>query len=393
MKMKLGVPGGFGFPAWLTRCVGAAKPGRTVLVLMAGFMLVACLPAENSHAARIKDIAYFTGNRSNQLLGYGLVVGLNGTGDKNKTQFTVNTLANLLDNMGIHVDPKDVKVKNVAAVIVTANLPPALRSGSRIDVQVSSSGDAKSLQGGTLLMTPLQGPDGKVYAVAQGPVSTGGFSASGASGSSAQKNHPTAGFISAGAIVEREVPINLEELARLEMVLKTPDFTTATKTAHSINKSLGGVYAQAANAATIKLEISPDMGDKIVEIISRIENLEVDPETVAKVVINERTGTIVMGEHVRIAPVAVAHGSLTVQVTETPYASQPEPFSRGETKVLPDSQVNVQEGKGALAIVRGTTLSQVVKGLNAMGVTPRDLITILQAIKAAGALQAELEII
>lgn len=347
-----------------------------------------------SEATRLKDIASFRGTATNPLIGYGLVVGLNGTGDKDKTQFTVSTLANLLDNIGIHVDPAQVKVKNVAAVMVTAKLPPFARVGARIDVQVSSIGDAKSLEGGTLLMTPLKGPDGRTYAVVQGPISTGGFSAGGQGGTSVQKNHPTVGTISGGATIEQEIPIQYEDLSHVDLVLKTPDFSTANKVAAGINSVLNGQYAKAMDAACIKLQIPDGFGHRMVEMFSRLENMEVQPDTVAKVIINERTGTVVMGEHVRIAPVAIAHGSLTVQVTERMTVSQPLPLSEGRTVVAPESNVDVKEERASLALVGGgVTLGQVVKGINAIGATPRDLINILQAIKAAGALQAELEII
>jgi flagellar P-ring protein precursor FlgI len=345
-------------------------------------------------AVRIKDIANFRGTTTNPLIGYGLIVGLNGTGDKDKTMFTVNTLANFLDNIGIHVDPTQVKVKNVAAVMVTGKLPPFARVGSKMDVQVSSIGDAKSLEGGTLLMTPLRGPDGKTYAVAQGPISLGGFSVSGQSGSSVQKNHPTVGFIGNGATVEQEIPIAYANLQQLELTLKTPDFTTANKTVGVINASLGGPYASATDASTVRFQIPPGYSDRIVEMITRVENLDIQPDVVAKVVINERTGTIVMGENVRILPVAIAHGSLTVQISEQANVSQPMPFSRGETTVTPQTKIEVQEGKGFLSVLEGgVTIGQVIQGLNAIGATPRDLITILQAIRAAGALQADLELI
>ncbi len=364
----------------LSACVGLA----TVLLASAG-------PADS---ARIKDFAYFLGSRSNALIGYGLVVGLNGTGDNTNTQFTVNTLANLLDNMGIHVDPTQTKTKNVAAVMVTAKLPAFSRSGSRIDIEASSIGDAKSLEGGTLLMTPLKGPDGKVYALAQGPISTGGFAVGGASGSSVQKNHPTVGFVSGGALVEKEVPVQYAELPVLDLVLKTPDFTTANKTALAISGAVPGITARAVDAGTIKLDVPAGQRNEMVSMITRIENLEVQPEVAAKVVVNERTGTIVIGENVRISPVAVAHGSLTVQITEKPTVSQPLPFSQGQTTVTPQTSIQVQEGKGALAVVGGgVTIGQVIQGLNAIGATPRDLINILQSIKAAGAMQAELELI
>jgi len=369
------------------------KKGRFI---SAGIVLTATilLLSGTASPAKLKDLAYFLGSRPNSLIGYGLVVGLNGSGDNTNTQFTVNTLANLLDNMGIHVDPAQTKIKNVAAVMVTAKLPSFSRIGTRIDLEASSIGDAKSLEGGTLLMTPLKGPDGKIYAVAQGPISTGGFSISGASGSSVQKNHPTVGFISGGALVEKEVQVRYAELPSLDLVLKTPDFTTATKTAATISRAMPGITARALDAATVKLEVPPPQRSEMIAVITQIENLEVDQEIVAKVVVNERTGTIVIGENVRISPVAVAHGSLTVQISEQQSVSQPLPFSRGQTVVTPQSNIQVQESKGALAVVGGgVTLGQVIQGLNAIGATPRDLINILQSIKAAGAMQAELELI
>lgn len=357
-------------------------------------LILTCGVTGGSHAARIKDIASFRGTMSNPLIGYGLVVGLNGTGDKDKTQFTVGTLANLLDNQGIHVDPLLVKVKNVAAVMVTAKLPPFSRVGTRLDAQVSSIGDAKSLEGGTLLMTPLHGPDGRAYAVVQGPISVGGFSAGGQSGSSVQKNHPTVGFISGGGTVEKELPGQYDNVGALDLVLKTPDFTTANKIVVGINKVMGGGCAKAIDAASIRIQVPSTHQGRLVEMMTDLENIEIQPELVAKVVVNERTGTIVMGEKVRISPVAIAHGNLTVQVSEQPKVSQPLPFSNGQTAVTPQSKVEVQEGKGALAVIGGgVTIGEVVHGINAIGATPRDLINILQAIKAAGALQAELEII
>ncbi|NTV42660.1 MAG: flagellar basal body P-ring protein FlgI [Syntrophobacteraceae bacterium] len=371
---------------------GVRRHGVLQWVLLAAALIL--YPTAEIHAARIKDIGYFLGTRANSLIGYGLVVGLNGTGDKEKTQFTISTLANLLDNMGIHVDPSQVKVKNIAAVMVTGKLPPFVRGGSRIDVEVSSIGDAKNLEGGTLLLTPLMGPDGKTYAVAQGPISTGGFSAGGSSGTKVQKNHPTVGFVSGGATVEQEVNVAYGDLERLDLVLKSPDFTTAGATASSINHTLGGSYAQAIDGGTIRVEIPPAFRQQVVAMVTKIENIELKPDLVAKVIINERTGTIVMGESVRISPVAVAHGGLTVQISEQPAVVQPAPFSeKGRTVVVPQTDVEVKEAKGTLAMVGGVTISQVIKGLNAIGATPRDLINILQAIKASGALQAELEII
>jgi flagellar P-ring protein FlgI len=370
------------------------KKGR-FSIACTGMILTFLLSAGTATPARIKDMAYFLGARSNQLIGYGLVVGLKNTGDTTtNTLFTMNTLANLLMNMGIYVDPTQAKVKNVAAVMVTAKLPPFARTGSRMDIQTSSIGDAISIEGGTLLMTPLKGPDGKVYAVAQGPVSTGGFSASGASGSSVQKNFPTVGFVSGGALVEKEVPVQYSELPALDLVLKTPDFTTAHKTAEAICSAVPGISAHAVDAGTVRVEVPPAQRSEIVALITQVENLEVQPDAIAKVVVNERTGTIVIGEHVRVAPVAVAHGSLTVQITEKPTVSQPLPFSRGTTQVVPQTSIQVQESKGHLAVVGGgVTIGQVIEGLNAIGATPRDLINILQSIKAAGAMDAELELI
>lgn len=368
--------------------------GKLTLTIVFALIALSLWQPPSGETARIKDIAYFMGTASNPLVGYGLVVGLNGTGDNQRTEFTVATLANLLDNVGVHVDPNLIKVKNVAAVMVTAKLPPFARVGSKLDVQVSSMGDAKDLQGGTLLMTPLQGPDGKTYAVAQGPLSTGGFSFSGQSGTTVQKNFPTVGFISGGANVEREVTTNFGNQQYLDLVLRTPDFTTSYKTAVQINALLGGSYAQATDAASVKIEVPPQYVGRITEMIAQVENGEVEPDTVARVVINERTGTIVIGENVRISPVAVAHGNLTVQISEDPYASQPLPFSDGRTTVVPQTNIEVQEGKGYLSVVGGgVTIGQLVRGLNAIGATPRDLINILQSIKAAGALQAELELI
>lgn len=364
-----------------------------ISILLAGMIFSLLVWPGNAHSARIKDLAYFLGSRPNSLIGYGLVGGLKNTGDSTNTLFTVNSLANLLENMGINFDPTQSKTMNIAAVMVTAKLPPFARTGSRVDVQVSSIGDAKSIEGGTLLLTSLKGPDGKVYAMAQGPLSTGGFSASGASGSTVQKNFPTVGFISGGALVEKEVPVQYDERPELELILKTPDFTTASKTALAITRSIPDVSAHAVDAGTVKLQINSSQRSEMVALITQIENIDVKAEEVAKVVVNERTGTIVMGENVKISPVAVAHGSLTVQISEKPTVSQPLPFSNGTTQVVPQTSIQVQEGKGHLAVVGGVTIGQVIEGLNAIGATPRDLINILQAIKAAGALEAELELI
>lgn len=361
---------------------------------IAGTILALLLSAGTARSARIKDIAYFLGDRSNDLIGYGLVVGLKNTGDDTSIPFTINTLQNLLNNMGVQINPSGTTLKNVAAVMVTGRLPAFSRVGTRIDVQASSVGDATSLGGGTLLMTPLKGPDGKVYAIAQGPLSIGGFSASGSSGSSVQQNHPTVGLITSGAIIEKEVPISYAGLRTLDLVLETPDFSTAAKTAAAICKAIPETAARPVDAGTVRLEVPSANATDTADLIARVENLEVAPDAVAKVVIDERTGTIVMGENVRIAPCAVAHGSLTVQITEKPTVSQPLPFSKGTTQVVPRTGIKVEQQKAHLAIIGGgVTIGKVVAGLNAIGATPLDLINILEAIKASGAMSAELQII
>jgi len=365
--------------------------------------------------ARIKDIASIKGIRPNQLFGYGLVIGLAGTGDKAGTDFTVQGLVNMLEKMGIRVSAQDVKVKNVAAVMVNATLPPFARIGKKIDVIVSSIGDAESLQGGTLLLTPLKGVDGKIYALAQGPISVGGFMIGGAAGGGVTKNHPTVGRISGGATVEREIPLSLKDRAELTIILNNPDFTTAIRVANSINSEMGENIAKAIDSGTLTIKIPDSFPDSVVPLLARVENLEVIPDSLAKVIVNERTGTIVIGENVRVSTVAVAHGNLSIQIKETKEVSQPLPFAPrppaqgaaptqmeggvvvapgGATVVTPESDVTVEEEKNRLLLVpEGRTIGDLVRALNAIGVTPRDLITILQSMKVAGALQGELEII
>jgi len=346
-----------------------------------------------STGARIKDIADIEGVRYNQLIGYGLVVGLNGTGDKKGTEFTVHSIASMLTKMGITVDPALINVKNVAAVMVTAKLPPFAKKGTRLDVLVSSIGDATSLQGGTLLLTPLMGPDRVVYAVAQGPISVGGYMG-GEGGDNVQKNHTTVGRISGGAIVEREIKMNFNNQNKIAITLHDEDFTTAVRMARVINDFYSKNIAFPEDARTVTISVPPEYTNRVVELVANIENLEIQVDTPARVVINERTGTIVMGENVQISTVAVAHGNLTVQIKTQLEVSQPEAFSRGKTVVVPQKEVNVEEQKGRLILLKkSVTVEEVVRALNSVGVTPRDLIAILQAIKAAGALQAELEII
>jgi len=363
-------------------------------ILYALIAAIVLFSSDAAHAIRIKEIASFDGVRDNQLIGYGLVVGLNGTGDGNQVKFQVQSLVNALERMGVTINRADVTVKNVAAVMVTATLPPYSKQGMKIDVLVSSMGDAKSIAGGTLLMTPLKGADGQVYAVAQGAVSTNSFSYGGQA-AAAQKNHPTSGRVPEGALVERELPNALKERAQLKLNLQQPDFTTAARITAAINEKFNAPVATSADAGSVVITIPSAFEGRTVEFIAAMERLDVRPDGVAKVVLNERTGTIVMGENVRLSSVAVSHGNLTLLIRETPQVSQPSPLSRtGETVVVPRTQLKVSEEAGGLALVReGASIGEVIRALNALGVTPRDLIGIMQAIRAAGALQAELVII
>ena len=361
------------------------------LVVATGIFLIA-----DAHAVRIKDITDIKGVRENHLVGYGLVVGLEGTGDSDDSLFTIQSLASLLEKMGVTVQPEDIEdVENVAAVMVTTNLPPFAGLGSRIDVLVSSIGDAENLQGGTLLFTPLKGADGKVYAIAQGPVSTGGFAVSGNSGDQVQKNFPTVGRVVGGALVEKEIHSDFNQKDSLTLALHEPDFTTASRVAQAINRAFYSQLAQTDNAGSIRVSVPENYLGNTVQFVTMIESLGVTPDMVSKVVVNERTGTVVMGENVRIATVGIAHGNLSIQIDESQDVSQPLPFSRGgRTVVTPESEIVVEEGKNPIFLVEsGVSIGEVVKALNALGVSPRDLIAIFQALKAAGALQAELEII
>ncbi len=360
------------------------------LVVLALVLLVPSL----TEAVRIKDIADIKGVRNNQLVGYGLVVGLDGTGDGKKSLFTIKSMASMLEKMGMTLDADDVSVANVAAVMVTASLPPFAKAGGRIDALVSSIGDAKNLQGGTLLMTPLKAANGGVYAVAQGPVNTGGFSASGAGGS-VQKNFPTVGRVIGGAIVEREVHLDFNQRRNLTLSLHKPDFTTATRMTEAINAMFYDRIAEAHDAATVQVNVPMSYMGNIVQLMAMIETLDVKPDVIARVIINERTGTVVMGENVRLSTIAIAHGNLSIVIKESPQVSQPAPFAeRGETVVTPNTDIEVNEDAKQLVLMpAGASIGEVVSALNALGVSPRDLIAIFQAIKAAGALQAELEVI
>ncbi|GAB4246640.1 flagellar basal body P-ring protein FlgI [Deferrisoma sp.] len=360
--------------------------------ILAGFLaLLVALPA--AAAVRVKDIARVDGVRKNQLIGYGLVVGLNGTGDKSGVAFTTQSTANLLERLGVAVTPDDIKLKNVAAVIVTAELPPFARAGQRIDVTVSSVGDASSLQGGTLLLTPLRAPNGDVYAVAQGPLSIGGFGA-GAAGGGVQQNHPTVGRIPGGALLERDAP--LPDLGRgyVDLVLREPDFTTAARLAGAVGTVFGPGTAQALDAGRVRVVVPEGEAADPVGFLARLEAVTVEPDAVARVVVDERTGTVVLGQDVRVRPVALSHGNLTVQITPYLEVSQPEALSPGQTVARERAQVTVTEEEAKVLLLEpGETLASLVQALNALGVSPRDLVAIFQALKVAGALQAELEIL
>lgn len=362
------------------------------------FLVMFLISANTADAARIKDLAGVQGVRSNQLIGFGLVIGLAGTGDSaTNVFFSIQSIVNMLKKLGITVPTNEVdnlKFKNVATVMVTAELPAFARQGGQIDVTVSSVGDSKSLQGGTLLMTPLRGPDNNTYAVAQGPISIGGFSVAGAA-RGIQKNHLTVGRIANGGMVERELPNQFNSKEEVFLNLKETDFTTASRIAKAVNDEFKENVANPMDGRTIRIAVPPFFDKNTSGFITKLEGLEVEPDAVAKVIIDERTGTIVMGERVRISTVAVAHGALFVQIKEEPVASQPTPLSEGgQTLVIPRTRVVATEGEDKLLVVpQGVSLGEVVNALNAIGVTPRDLIAILQAIKASGALHAELEVI
>lgn len=342
---------------------------------------------------RLREVATLQGVRGNQLIGYGLVVGLKGTGDTTQVKSTAQSLANLLSRQGVTISPSSVQVKNVAAVMVTAELPPFSKPGQRIDVTVSSSGDASSLAGGTLLMAPLQGPDTQVYAVAQGPVLVGGFAAQ-AGGSSVVKNHPTAGRIPDGALVERAVAGDFNDRKALRYSLQEEDFTTAVRVEHAINEELGEPVARAVDGRTVEVGIPQEFQGRLVEMVARLENLPIQTQNKSRVVVNEKTGTVVMGADVRIGAVAIVQGGLSIQVTARTEVSQPKPFSKGKTAVVQQKDLKAEEEKvKSLTVEPGTSVGRLAEMLNTLGTTPRDLIAILQAIKDAGALNAELRIL
>lgn len=345
-------------------------------------------------AARIKDIVDFEGVRENQLVGYGLVVGLNGTGDSlNNSPFTKQSLQSMLERLGVNTAGENVRTANVAAVMVTANLPPFATQGSRMDVSVAALGDSDSLQGGTLLVTPLLGADGEVYAIAQGPVSINGFKAEG-DAASIISGVPTTGRISSGALIEREIDFHLGSQTSLRLALRNPDLTTARRIALAVNDFIGAPTATPEDPATVRLTLPPGFNGNIVDLLTDIEQLMIETDQVAKIVIDENSGIIVMGKDVRVSSVAVAQSNLTVTIAENPTVVQPAPLSNGQTATQPSTALNANLSSTALAVVQeSVTLQQLVDGLNALGISPRDLIAILQAIKATGALQAEIEVL
>lgn len=370
--------------------------GTTMRAFATSLVALMVAFAQPANAERIKDVVSFEGVRENMLMGYGLVVGLNGTGDKlQNNAFTEQSLIGFLERQGVNTRGLQLKSKNVAAVTITAKLPAFARAGASMDVNISAMGDAKSLMGGTLLATSLQGPDGNVYGVAQGPVTVGGFVAGGESGTTITKGVPTNGFIPNGAIVEREVDFRLNDMENVRLALRNPDITTASNVSRAINEQVGAGTARVEDPGTVTVMVPTAYQGDVVALLTDIEQLNVQTDQVARIVVDEATGTIVMGENVRISTVAVAQGNLVVKVEERPQVSQPNPFAPegAETVVVPRTDITVDEeaGNKVALLEKGATLKDLVGGLNALGVGPRDLITILQTIKAAGALQADIE--
>src|SRR5438445_736307 len=366
---------------------------KVLAAILAGLTLVAGAAAPAWATSRIKDLANVEGIRQNQLIGYGLVVGLNGTGDTlNNIPFTKQSLQAMLERLGVNIRGAQIRTGNISALMVTCNLPAFGTQGTRMDVTVSALGDAKNLMGGTLLVTPLLGADGNVYAVAQGSLAIGGFQAEGQA-ASITRGVPTVGRIANGAIIEREIEFALNRLPNVRLALRNADFTTAKRIAAAVNDFLGVKTAEPIDPSTVQLVIPAEFKGNVVAFLTEIEQLQVDPDLAAKIVIDERSGIIVMGRDVRVATVAVAQGNLTVTISESPQVSQPNPLSRGRTVVTPRTSVSVSEDGKKFAVVKdGVSLQQLVDGLNGLGIGPRDLIGILQAIKAAGAMQADSEV-
>lgn len=366
---------------------------RAVFLMLAlGMLISAACPDHARAAVRIKDIATFSGARSNQLVGYGLVVGLSGTGDRRGAEFTIQSMSNMLERMGVRVDRSKLRVRNVAAVMVTTQMPVSSRAGSNLDVSVSSVGDAVSLLGGVLLMTPLRGVDGEIYALAQGPLIIGGFSAGGEA-AQAQKNITTVGLIPNGATVERSVPFAFNQQENVVLHLQTNDFSTAMQVVDRINQNFDSPVARAMDISTVEVDVPDLYQGNLVPFVAALENLSITPDDRARVVVDEKTGTVVVGQNVRLSKVAVAHGNLQIIVSEQPEVVQPMPFSLGETAVVPRTELGIREEDRRLTLLEGATLQDLVNGLNAIGATPRDLISILRTLKSAGALYADVEVI
>jgi flagellar P-ring protein precursor FlgI len=383
-------------PAGIIGMDAVLYPLKQLLVpVLAGLLIIMIAASAANSASRIKDITEFEGVRENMLVGYGLVVGLNGTGDSLADgHFTKQSLKAMLNRLGVKPTDAGLSSDNVAAVMVTAELPPFARKGSRIDVTVSSLGDASSLLGGTLLVTPVLGADGEVYAVAQGQLAVGGFAAAGAA-ETITKGVPTSARIANGGIVEREVKFELASLKSVKLTLRNPDFTTSRRIAQAINAFLGTTAARPTDPTTVQLRIPGDYEGDVFNLLADIEQLRIEPDQMARVVIDEQSGIIVMGENVRISTVAIAQGNLTIRITETQQVSQPGPFAEvGTTTTVNRSEIAIDQGEDQrLTVVdEGVTLQEMVNGLNALGIGPRDMITILQAVKAAGAMQASIEV-
>ena len=371
-----------------------ARRGGLLAACLALVLAAALALPGAAHAVRLKDLASFSGERNNSLVGYGLVIGLSGTGDKSggSYDFTIQSMVSMLENMGVSVDRTQLKPKNVAAVMVTAKMPVSATPGSRLDVTVSSLNNAQSLLGGVLMMTPLRGVDGKVYALAQGALALGAISVSGAAAAT-QKNIATVGSIPNGATVERSVPFKFNDQGELRLHMNNPDFSTTMEVVKAINDTLGQDFARADDAATVRMAIPQEFRGNLVPLMASLENLEIAPDTKAKIVVDEKTGTVVLGRNVRLSKVAVAHGSLQIVVTESQNVSQPGALSGGTTQSSAQTDIGLKEERRRLLLMEGATLQELVDGLNSIGATPRDLISILKTMKSAGALHAELEVI